>query len=148
MREELSDRMTVEVAYALPQKQILISLSVKTGTTAMEAIEQSGLLLELPELSIENCKIGIFGKVVHRDVVLQPLDRVEIYRPLIADPKEARRLRAAIRNTVTEKNQAAKSGQQKRKNRWQFQSMALFNWTIFVNLKLGACQVVTNLLIR
>ncbi|MEZ0287333.1 MAG: RnfH family protein [Methylophilus sp.] len=109
--------MTVEVAYALPQKQTLISISVKTGTTALQAIQQSGLLLEFTDLSVEHCKIGIFGKIVSSDAVLHPLDRVEIYRPLIADPKEARRVRAAIKNTVAEKNQAAKSGQQKRKSR-------------------------------
>ncbi|MGP1718430.1 MAG: RnfH family protein [Methylophilus sp.] len=109
--------ITVEVAYALPQKQVIISLTVQSGTTALQAILQSGLLLDFPELSVEHCKIGIFGKVVNRDAVLQALDRVEIYRPLIADPKQARRLRAALKNTVAEKNQAAKSGQQKRNSR-------------------------------
>jgi uncharacterized protein len=117
MSEALSDMMTVEVAYALPQKQWLIAITVPTQTTALQAIQHSGLLLDFPEIAIEHCKIGIFGKVVHRDAVLQPLDRVEIYRPLIADPKAARKLRAAIKNTVAEKSQAAKSGQQKRKSR-------------------------------
>lgn len=115
MPEEISELITVEVAYALPQKQLIIPIEVKTGTTALEAIEQSGLLLEYPELSLKNCKIGVFGKVVSFDAVLQPLDRVEIYRQLIADPKEARRLRAASKKkTVAKKEIAAQSGQQKR----------------------------------
>lgn len=116
MRETLAEMMTVEVAYALPQKQWLIALTVASGTTALQAIQQSGLLLQLPEIAIEKCKIGIFGKIVHRDQVLQAWDRVEIYRPLIADPKQARRLRAAIKNPLAEKKKAAKTGQQKRKS--------------------------------
>lgn len=115
MREALTDMMTVEVAYALPQKQWLIAISVPGGTTALQAIQRSGLLQELPELSVEQCKIGVFGKIVSRDTVLQALDRVEIYRPLIADPKQARRLRAALKDKLTEKKQAAKTGQQKPK---------------------------------
>lgn len=113
MPEAFSELMTVEVAYALPQKQVIISMEVKMGTTALAAIQQSGLLLEYPELSQKNYKIGVFGKVVSFDAVLHPLDRVEIYRPLIADAKEARRLRAATKESVA--NKAAKSGQQKRK---------------------------------
>jgi uncharacterized protein len=116
MRETLAEMMTVEVAYALPQKQWLIAITVASGTTALQAIQQSGLLMQFPEIAIEKFKIGVFGKVVHRDQVLQAMDRVEIYRPLIADPKQARRLRAAIKNTVAEKKQAAKTGQQKRKS--------------------------------
>jgi uncharacterized protein len=115
MREPLTDMMTVEVAYALPQKQWLVALSVPSGTTALEAIQRSGLLLEVTELSIEHCKIGVFGKMVSRDTVLQAMDRVEIYRPLIADPKQARRLRAALKDRQTEKRQAAKTGQKKPK---------------------------------
>ncbi|MFD0912885.1 RnfH family protein [Methylophilus luteus] len=117
MRETLAEMMTVEVAYALPQKQWLIAITVASGTTALQAVQQSGLLMQFPEIAIEKCKIGVFGKVVQRDQVLQAMDRVEIYRPLIADPKQARRLRAAIKNTVAEKKQAAKTGQQKRKSK-------------------------------
>lgn len=121
MTEEISDLMTVEVAYALPQKQVIISIDVKTGTTALEAIQQSQLLLAYPELSLKNCKIGIFGKVVSFDAVLKPLDRVEIYRSLIADAKEARRLRVATKKgsstnkeVAAKRGRAAKSSQQKR----------------------------------
>ncbi len=115
MPEEISKLMIVEVAYALPQKQVIIPIEVKTGTTALAAIQQSGLLLQYPELSLKNCKIGIFGKMVCLDTALQPLDRVEIYRPLIADAKEARRLRAATnKGIIANKDNAAKSGQHKR----------------------------------
>ena len=121
MTEEISDLMTVEVAYALPQKQVIISIDVKTGTTALEAIQQSQLLLAYPELSLKNCKIGIFGKVASFDAILKPFDRVEIYRPLIADAKEARRLRVATKKgsatnkeVAANRGRAAKSSQQKR----------------------------------
>lgn len=103
MDEELSDMISIEVAYALPDEQLLISITVRSGTTALEAIQASGLLSAHPELTLKNCKIGVFGKLVSFDTVLQPLDRVEIYRPLIADPKEARRLRAATKKTVLQK---------------------------------------------
>ena len=97
MHEQPSDLMTVEVAYAVPQKQMIFSITVKSGTTALQAIQQSGVLQGFPGLSLQGCKIGIFGKLASFDTLLQPLDRVEIYRPLIADPKETRRLRAALK---------------------------------------------------
>jgi uncharacterized protein len=112
------EMISVEVAYALPQSQTIISLSVPNGTTAIEAIQQSGLLINYPEISVADCKIGIFGKAVRHDAVLQPQDRVELYRPLIANAKEARRLRAATKDNVAKRNKsgtAAKTGQQKRK---------------------------------
>lgn len=89
----------VEIAYALPDTQQLIELKIVAGTTAREAIENSGILQRFPEIDLSKCKIGIFSKAVKLDRVLQPGDRVEIYRPLIADPKEARRRRAAKTET-------------------------------------------------
>lgn len=86
--------LSVEIAYALPETQLLIELEVVAGTTAREAIENSGILRRFPEIDLPGQKIGIFGKVVKPDCVLKPGDRVEIYRPLIADPKDARRRRA------------------------------------------------------
>ena len=116
MSEKIYELITVEVAYALPQQQVIISIEVKAGTTALEAIQYSGLLRDYPELSLKNCRIGVFGKVVSFDAVLQPLDRVEVYRPLIADPKQARRLRAVTKKeSATNRDLAAKSGQQKRR---------------------------------
>ena len=84
----------VEVVYAVRGKQVLLSLEVRPGTTVHEAIEQSGITRNFPRLDAAHSKIGIFGKLVNLETVLRAGDRVEIYRPLIADPKDARRLRA------------------------------------------------------
>lgn len=86
--------IAVEVVYALPDAQTLIELEVAPGTTARQAIEQSGILRRFPQIDPDVRKIGIFGKAARPDVVLKDGDRVEIYRPLIADPKDARRRRA------------------------------------------------------
>ena len=85
----------VEVAYALPDRQSIVPLTVPVGTTALAAAQQSGLSDQYEGLSIEDAKLGIFGKAVAAKHVLQAGDRVEIYRPLIADPKEVRKARAA-----------------------------------------------------
>lgn len=95
MPDKHPDNIMVEVAYALPHQQLILPLYVKTGTTALDAIQQSGILQKFSEISLENIEIGIFGKVVKTDTPLRPQDRVEIYRPLIADAKEVRRQRAA-----------------------------------------------------
>ena len=86
--------ITVEVAYAKPEKQSIISLQVKPGTTLLEAIKLSGMLEHFPEIELAEAKFGIFSKISPPDTVLQARDRVEIYRPLIADPKDSRRKRA------------------------------------------------------
>ena len=85
----------VEVAYALPSKQVLLALEVPANSTAEAAILASGILKKFPEIDLNTNKIGVFGKHVKLDTVLRNKDRVEIYRPLIADPKEVRRQRAA-----------------------------------------------------
>lgn len=85
----------VEVAYALPERQAIIPLQVLTGTTALQAAQRSGIVERFAGLDLENARLGVFGKVVAADQVLQEGDRVEIYRPLKADPKEARKARAA-----------------------------------------------------
>lgn len=90
-----SHEIMVEVAYALPSKQMIIPLKVQIGTTAEQAVRASGLIEKFPEIDLTVNKIGIFGKLVKNDTVLRALDRVEIYRPLIADPKEVRKQRAA-----------------------------------------------------
>ncbi|MFA7555336.1 MAG: RnfH family protein [Spongiibacteraceae bacterium] len=91
-----SDKFTVEVAYALPNRQQIIALEVVEGTTAYAAVEQSGIVRQFPELELESSKMGIFGKVVAnpKAELLRAGDRIEIYRPLIADPKEVRKARA------------------------------------------------------
>jgi uncharacterized protein len=85
----------VEVLYALPQEQTLLTVEVPQGTTLGDAIKFSGILEKYPEIDLATNKLGIFGKLNKADVVLRERDRVEIYRPLIADPKEVRKQRAA-----------------------------------------------------
>lgn len=91
-----SDKGTirVEVVFATPQRQQLLELRLPAGSTARQAIEQSGICDKFPEMEIDPAAIGIFSRKVEMDQVLQHGDRVEIYRPLIADPKESRRRRA------------------------------------------------------
>lgn len=87
--------LTVEVVYATPREQVLESLNVAPGATVEDAIRQSGLLGRFPDIDLGVNRVGIFGKVAKLDATLNDGDRVEIYRPLIADPKEARKRRAA-----------------------------------------------------
>lgn len=88
------DEILVEVAYAKPEVQVIIPLYIKVGTTLEQAIQQSGVLNDFPEIDLEKNKVGIFSKISKKDTVLREKDRVEIYRPLIADPKEVRKQRA------------------------------------------------------
>lgn len=90
----MNDKIDIEVVYALADKQTLLKLQVAAGTTALDAIQASGILNKHPEIDIATSKLGIFGKLIKPDTVLREKDRVEIYRPLIADPKEVRRKRA------------------------------------------------------
>lgn len=92
----------VEVAYALPNSQKIIAMDVVPGITAFEAVEQSGIVGAYPEIDLASAKMGIFGQALGtkglkpaKEHVLEEGDRVEIYRPLIADPKEVRKRRAA-----------------------------------------------------
>jgi putative ubiquitin-RnfH superfamily antitoxin RatB of RatAB toxin-antitoxin module len=84
----------VEVAYAKPEQQVIITLIVAQGTTAEQAVKLSGLLARFPEINDSELKLGIFGAVCKPEQLVKKGDRVEIYRPLIHDPKEARRQRA------------------------------------------------------
>lgn len=93
--------IAVEVVYALPHEQRLIRMLVESGTTALQALVRSGIPEEYPEVDPQSAKLGIFGQSLGTrglapaaEYVLQPGDRVEVYRPLIADPKEARKQRA------------------------------------------------------
>ena len=87
--------MIVEVAYALAKKQSLISLEVKEGCTLKEAIDASGILKQYKQIDLSKDRVGIFSKFATLDTVLREKDRVEIYRPLEADPKKVRKERAA-----------------------------------------------------
>ncbi|WP_454774576.1 RnfH family protein [Janthinobacterium tructae] len=85
----------VQVCYALPDSSFLRSLSVPAGTTIEQAVAQSGLLQAIPGIDLASNMVGIYGKRKPLDTVLHEHDRVEVYRPLQADPKEARRRRAS-----------------------------------------------------
>lgn len=88
------DGVRVEVAYATPDKQLLLKIEVPAGCTVAEAIERSGIREEFPEMVLDLDAVGLFGRKVPADTVLRDGDRIEIYRPLIADPKEMRKQRA------------------------------------------------------
>ena len=85
----------VEVAYATGTEQALLGVDAAQGVTVREAIERSGIVGRFPDIDLAVNKVGIFGKLTKLDNILADGDRVEIYRPLIADPKEARKKRAA-----------------------------------------------------
>ena len=85
----------IEVAYATPEKQKIVECQVEAGTSPREAVRASGIDRHFPGVDLEECDLGVFGKVVADEYELQDGDRIEIYRPLIADPKEIRRQRAA-----------------------------------------------------
>lgn len=87
--------MYIEVAYALPHKQELVTLQLPEGATVQDALDASGLLQRYPDIDIGGAnKLGVFAKLVKADTVLQEYDRVEIYRPIQADPKQVRKQRA------------------------------------------------------
>ncbi|WP_095105864.1 RnfH family protein [Pseudomonas sp. Irchel 3E20] len=86
-----------EVVYAEPERQVLLKARVAHGTSVRAALRESGVAAQFPKLDLEHCQVGIFGKVVAdpQARLIEEGDRIEIYRPLLADPKEVRRLRAA-----------------------------------------------------
>jgi putative ubiquitin-RnfH superfamily antitoxin RatB of RatAB toxin-antitoxin module len=90
----------VEVAYATPARQVVIAVQLPAGSTLEEAIDRSGIRAEFPDMVIDPAALGIFGRTAPPGQVLREGDRVEIYRPLIADPKEARRRRAEQKKPV------------------------------------------------
>lgn len=90
----MADEIQVEVAYALPEQQVILPVKAATGITVEDAIKRSGILERYPEIQLAQAKVGVFSKLSKMDTVLRDKDRVEIYRPLIADPKEVRRKRA------------------------------------------------------
>ncbi|MDH3588956.1 MAG: RnfH family protein [Gammaproteobacteria bacterium] len=92
--------MDVEVAYALPDRQAVVPLQVPLGTTVIEAVLLSGITGQFPGLDPQQCDIGIFGSVVDPNQLVQSGQRIEIYRQLLADPKEVRRRLAAEGKTM------------------------------------------------
>ena len=91
----MAETIQIEVVYALPVTQDVVALKLAAGSTAGQAIEASGLLAKHPEIDLAKNKLGIYAKLAKLDTALRDRDRVEIYRPLIADPKEVRKQRAA-----------------------------------------------------
>jgi uncharacterized protein len=91
----MAETIHVEVVYATPERQEVTGISLPAGSTAGQAIEASGLLAKHPEIDLARNKLGIYAKLAKVDTALRDRDRVEIYRPLIADPKEVRKQRAA-----------------------------------------------------
>jgi hypothetical protein len=92
-----ASRIRVEVVYALPGEQTLYACELAAGSRVRDAIEQSGLLRSYPALCVDEAKLGIFGRFCTLDDAVEDGDRIEIYRPLRADPKEARRRRVALK---------------------------------------------------
>jgi putative ubiquitin-RnfH superfamily antitoxin RatB of RatAB toxin-antitoxin module len=91
----MPDEILVEIAYALPEEQVIISIKVPTIFNVQQAIEKSGIQKKFPSIDLSKNKVGIFGKKTTLDHTLNDRDRIEIYRPLILDPREMRRKRAA-----------------------------------------------------
>ena len=94
-----AETITVEVAHARPERQLILVVEVPSGATLEQAIRASGILEQFPDIELAGSKVGVFGKLSD---TLHEGDRVEIYRPLIADPKEVRKQRAA-QGKVTKK---------------------------------------------
>jgi putative ubiquitin-RnfH superfamily antitoxin RatB of RatAB toxin-antitoxin module len=92
----MADLIPVQVCYATDKLEILIDLEVEQGATIAQAIAQSGIAARLPGVDLAAHPVGIFSKKKTPDTVLRPRDRIEIYRPLIADPKTTRRRRAGM----------------------------------------------------
>ena len=90
----MTDKINIEVVYALPHEQILLKLQMPQHATVAEAIKLSGVMEKYPDIDLSKNKFGVYGKLTRADAVLRDRDRIEVYRPLLADPKEMRRKRA------------------------------------------------------
>jgi putative ubiquitin-RnfH superfamily antitoxin RatB of RatAB toxin-antitoxin module len=89
----MSAMLSIEVCYALPNEQVLIPVELPEGATVQQALDASGIVQRCPQIDLAKQKVGVFGKLKPLDAVLADHDRVEIYRPLIVDPKAARQRR-------------------------------------------------------
>lgn len=104
MAYEMTKMLNIEVVYALPHAQEIVTLQLQQGATLQQAIKASGLLKKYPEINLTKNSLGIFAKLSKPETVLRDRDRVEIYRPLLLNPKEARQQRA-IESKRMKKNQ-------------------------------------------
>ena len=91
---EVIDELTIEVVYGVPHKQKILTLSVAPGTTVEKAIIDSGVITLFPEIDLTVNKVGVWNRAVKLSEAVNDLDRIEVYRPLIADPKDVRKRRA------------------------------------------------------
>lgn len=91
------DLIDVEVVYALPDEQMLFAVRVPRGSTLRTAIEHSGVMQRYSNIDLDRCAVGVYGKRAVMDDEVERGNRIEIYRPLVADPKESRRRRASKR---------------------------------------------------
>ncbi len=90
----MPDQIQIEVVYALPMRQTALTLKINAGSSVEDAIRESGILARHPEIDLTVNKVGLFGRTVALSTRLERSTRIEIYRPLLADPKEIRRQRA------------------------------------------------------
>mgnify|MGYP000001589162 CR=1 FL=1 len=97
------DTAHIQLCYALPEKAVVIDLDVEVGCTLEEIVGKSGLLAQFPEIDLSKNKLGIYGKLKPLDTVAREGDRIEIYRPLQADPMESRRRRAQHKTRSSKK---------------------------------------------
>ncbi|MFW5451408.1 MAG: RnfH family protein [Methylophagaceae bacterium] len=93
---ETTNLISVEVAYALPDEQIILSLDMPADSSVEEVIKRSGILEKYPQIDLSTDRVGVFGKMCKLTATLRNKDRIEIYRKLIADPKESRRQKAEM----------------------------------------------------
>jgi putative ubiquitin-RnfH superfamily antitoxin RatB of RatAB toxin-antitoxin module len=87
--------ISIEVAYALPDEQVIVDVDIDPTDSVEAALRKSGILEQFSEIDLTQNRVGIFGKITKLDATLKERDRIEIYRPLLADPKEVRKQRAA-----------------------------------------------------
>lgn len=88
--------LDIEVAFANPDEQLIIPVQLAEGSSVQQAINQSGILERYPEIDLSVMKVGVFGKICALEKIVEAGDRVEIYRPLLQNPMEARRNRAVV----------------------------------------------------
>jgi putative ubiquitin-RnfH superfamily antitoxin RatB of RatAB toxin-antitoxin module len=108
----MAETIHIEVVYARAERQEVIPLSLAAGTTLKQAVEASGLAAKHPDIDLVKGKFGIYSKLAKPDTLLRDRDRVEIYRPLIADPKEVRKQRAAEGKVMKKGGGAAETGEE------------------------------------
>jgi hypothetical protein len=100
MLEPDREPLQVEVVFALPERQALVKVTLESGASVQEAIEKSSIAGHFPECTLDQCRVGIWGRIVDRDEHVRQGDRVEIYRELLIDPRDARRSLATAGKTM------------------------------------------------